>query len=207
MIPKHSLRAVTAAPYEPLSLSEAKLHLRIEDTATTEDTLIAGLIRAARGFAEHYTGRVFVQRTLEMRIEGFPGCELEIPRAPLQSIESVTYVDPTGTSTTWAAAEYDIDTDAVPGRLAPSYGNSYPATRYQMNAVTVRFIAGYAVGSPQDADGYRANIPDEIKSAMLMIIGHLYTNRESVSDAGLISAAIVPQGALWLLAPFRVELF
>lgn len=203
---QYGLTAVTVPPYEPLSLAEAKLHLRVDHSA--DDVYIAALIRAARNIAEGYTGLALVQQTWDMTLEGFCAAEIRIPRPPLQSITWIKYFDSTGTLQTWDAAEYDVDNSRQPGRIQPSYGNAYPATRYQMNAVTIRFVAGYPVGSPQDQAGYSENVPDEIKCAMKLIIGHYYEHREDVVDlAGAGGLVKMPHNSMWLLNPLRVSLF
>ena len=52
----------------------------------------------------------------------------------------------------------------------------------------------------QAMDGIVVN--DTIKSAVLLIVGHLYAHREDVV-AG-VSVAKLPNGAEWLLQPFKV---
>ena len=52
----------------------------------------------------------------------------------------------------------------------------------------------------QTMDGIVVN--DTIKSAVLLIVGHLYAHREDVV-AG-VSVAQLPNGAEWLLAPYKV---
>lgn len=56
------------------------------------------------------------------------------------------------------------------------------------------------VAHRQAMDGIVVN--DTIKSAVLLIVGHLYAHREDVV-AG-VSVAKLPNGAEWLLQPFKV---
>lgn len=197
-----ALTLVTKPTEEPVTLDEAKAHLRVESTA--EDALIQALIAAAREYAESVTGRQLVTATWDLKLDAFPadGAAIELPKAPLRSITSVTYVDTAGATQTWASGKYVVDApsgpEALPGRLAPAYGESYPATRDTLNAVTIRFEAGY---------GTAADVPQAIKQAMLLHIGHLYENRQSVVvGAGAGAAIAVPQATDWLLAPYRVTL-
>ena len=86
--------------------------------------------------------------------------------------------------------KYDIDVTSVRGRIVPAYGLSWPDTRSQNNAVTVRLRAGYTI------------VPQPIKMAMLMLIGHLYENRETTISGTIISNT--PLATDTLLNPYRV---
>ena len=49
-------------------------------------------------------------------------------RPPLQSVTTVTYVDPSGTTQTLASNRYVVDVNNEPGRMAPSVGSVWPVT-------------------------------------------------------------------------------
>lgn len=71
---------------EPVSLTEAKNHLRITDY-TSDDTLISSLIKSARIHLEKYTGLSFGTKTVTTILH-IPG-EVELPYGPLTSVTSV----------------------------------------------------------------------------------------------------------------------
>lgn len=183
---------VTPPAAEPISLATAKLHLKVEHTA--DDDLITAWIVAARRWAETFTGRQFVTATWDWNLDCFPepGCELEIPRAPLQSITSISYFDTNGDSQTWSSSLYDVDTASEPGRVAPDIDQDWPATSQKMNAATIRFVAGYG-----DAD----DVPETIKAAMQLYLGHWYEHREEVTS---VETFKVPSAAEMLLYSERV---
>jgi Phage gp6-like head-tail connector protein len=56
---------------EPVTLAEAKLHLRIDNT--DDDDLISALITTARKWAEDYCDRTFVESTYTMMLDSFYG--------------------------------------------------------------------------------------------------------------------------------------
>jgi uncharacterized phiE125 gp8 family phage protein len=188
---QYGLTLVTGPTVEPLSLADLKIQLRVESTVTDEDFLISALIESARGWAETQQHRALITQTWDMTLDGFPSCrELEIPKPPLQSITSITYTDTDGDSQTWASSNYIVDASRHPGRVALAYDKSWPSTRNIINAVTVRFIAGY--GNPND-------VPSETRSAMRLLIGHLFENRESVVlDPGMVLTE-VPLSARYLI--------
>lgn len=194
----YALSLVTAPAAEPVSRSEAKAHLRIEASVTDDDTLIDALIVAAREHVEDFTRRALVTQTWDLKLDAFP-CDayIKVPLPRLQSVTSITYVDTAGTTQTWSSSDYQVDTASEPGRIAPAYGESWPDTRAgQLNAVTVRFVAGYGAASA---------VPQKIKQAMLLIIGHWYEHRENVVISA--QAQEIPFAAEMLLWPYRVLSF
>lgn len=162
------LKLITAPASEPVTLAEAKLHLRVDSTA--DDALITSLIVAARESAEHATGRAFLPQTWELALDEFED-EILLNKSPLISITSITYVDEDGATQTLTTDDYQLDSHSEPARITPAYDTCWPTTRAQKNAVLIRFQAGYA-----DAD----SVPSQVKSWMLLRIGMLYENRESV---------------------------
>ncbi len=188
------VNVITPPDDEPFTLEEAKEHLRV--TSTHEDNLISGQIATAREEAEGYTRRSLLTQTLELTLDRFPRL-IEVPRPPLQSVTSIIYIDTAGASQTLDGSLYDVDVDSTPGRIAPSYGNSWPVTRAVMNAVRVRYVAGYGATSE--------SIPGSIRSAMLLFIGELFARREE-NIIGT-SVAPLPMGSKQLLASYRLPGF
>lgn len=167
---------LNAAPAtDPLTLAEAKAHLRV--TATDEDALITSLITAATDSAEIFTGRALVTQTWDLTLDSFP-CVIEVPKPPLVSVTSITYIDTDGATQTLATTEYTVDTKSEPGRIVPAYGKYWPSTREVPNAVTIRFVAGY---------GNAAAVPKSIKQGMLMQIEHMFDNRGTVNIGNVVN--------------------
>lgn len=172
MIPQRyrSLKRTAAPAVEPVTLSEAKAHCRVD--ASADDTLITNLITTARELVEDYIDRALVTQRLVMRLDQF-GTEIELPRPPMASSGTVTAVTITytiadGSTTTLPTTEYRVDRDAQPGRIRTLYNGSWPSHLLDANAVTVTWWAGY---------GSAADIPQRVKSAMLMTILELYEKR------------------------------
>jgi len=171
------LSIITPSTIEPLTLEEAKDHLRVD--FTKEDGKISGLIIGAREAFERDTGRQLLTATLKGFLDGFPEFDrepIEIARPPLLSVAAVNYIDTSGVSQTWAASEYEVEAFSGPfaqrGMLNPKPDETYPQTRRIANAVTVDFDAGYGAAA--------IDVPFEIKEALLAWIGLHYNNRELV---------------------------
>lgn len=195
--PRWSTSLATAPATEPLTATEAKLHLRVDHT--TDDDLITSLIVAARQHCENFTGRALITQTWDLKLDAFPslGEPIRLVKPPVSSVTSVTYVDADGATQTWTSSLYRTDlpagTWAQAGRIEPAHGESYPEIRQVSNAVTVRCVHGY---------GAAATVPDAIKAAMKLLIGHWYENRESVIVGA--TAMPVPMAVDALLVPFKV---
>jgi uncharacterized phiE125 gp8 family phage protein len=161
---------VTAPASEPVSVSTAKDHLRVD--IADDDTLIGALITAAREFCEVYTGRSFVERTYRADLAGFVD-NIWLPYAPIASITSVQYynTDSPSTLTAWDAANYQLWND----RLIRADGASFPSVgANRPDAVQITYVAGWLDDASPRADA----TPGAVKQAILMMVGDMYENRE-----------------------------
>jgi uncharacterized phiE125 gp8 family phage protein len=182
---------ITTEPtIEPITLTEAKLHLRVD--GTDDDALITSLIKAARQLCEEYQNRAYITQTITWKLDGFP-CEFTVPRPKLQSVTSIKYIDANGTQQTLVSSIYDVDIYSEPARIVLAYGQVWPLLRGDINSVEVIFKAGY--GDTAD------KVPDRIKAAIKLLIGHLYEHREDVST---LKHESVPFGVTSLLSVDRV---
>ena len=187
-----TLKLITAPAVEPITLAEAKLHLRVD--AATEDAMITDMIFAARQAAEGELNRALITQTWERVLDAFPASYLPLGMPPVVSVQSVTYIDPAGATQTLSGGAYTLDSDRDPGWLLPAYGTAWPATRYQANAVRVRFNCGYG--------GTAAAVPQAIRQWLLVRIGTLYQFREAFVTGGL--AALPNRFVDGLLDRYRV---
>lgn len=164
-----ALKLITAPSTYPVTLAEAKLHCRVD--IADDDTLITAFITAATEMAEQKTGRAIMTQTLELTLDAFPEA-FELTRVPVQSITSVKYYDTTGTQQTLSNTLYALDAaeDFGFAHISPVYAGVWPDTRDQINAVAVRYVAGYA-----DA----ASVPQSIKNWILLMVSTMYSNRET----------------------------
>lgn len=195
-------RLITAPIAEPITLEEAKAHLRVDHSE--DDALISAMISAARVYCEQFTARAFVTQTWELVLDEFPTNEILIPFPPLQSVTSIKYDDSGGVEQTLSATEYDVDTASQPGWVVP-VTSGWPTAIFEgINAVRIRFVAGYDPDTSSPIN-YAANVPAGIKAAVLLHIGQLYAIREDVIVGTVINR--VPTGGINdLLRPFRVAL-
>jgi uncharacterized phiE125 gp8 family phage protein len=214
------LEPVTEPDIEPVTLAEAKMHLRCTETA--EDDLITSLIVAAREWVERYTGRALIDQTWRLTIEQTPvvsgdsvsgytagSCigrfqwervgEIMLRKAPVLAISSFVTVDAAGAETAVAADTYQLrEAHSRWPRLVALSGATWGTENFR-----ITFRAGFAdrTGSPQqNAD----EVPARFKQAIYLIVGHLFENRESVLVG--LTAAELPMGVKWLLQSEKSEL-
>jgi uncharacterized phiE125 gp8 family phage protein len=192
------LVTVTPPASDPLSLAEAKAHLRV--TSADEDGLIAGYILAAREFVENATHLRLITQTLDYTLDdGWPcviargryRTRIELPVKPVASVTSISYVDGSGVSQTLAANQYVVRTDGTVPFIEPAYGVSWPSVRCQSAAITVRFVAGTAL----------SDVPNPLMQAMRLLVAHANEHREAVSASGTFTE--VPLGVEAFLSPYR----
>lgn len=162
---------ITDATVEPLTLAEAKAHLRETQTETHNDLLITALIKVAREAAEARLQRTLLTTTWQRTLDRFPACgghvELHMPR--VISVTQVKYVAPDGATPTLDPAAYELEPTAEPGLLLPAHGTSWPATRVRPGAVQIQYTAGY--GATAD------KIPAPIVQWIKLALTDLYENR------------------------------
>ena len=199
-----TLTLVTAPTIEPVTIAEAKAHLRLD--SDDDDAAVTMRLQAAREFAEAHTARALMSQTWDWTLDTFPACEpWALPKAPLLSVTSISYVDTDGTTQAWNSANYSVLAPSgprpEPGTVALVYGSVYPTVRAQPNAVTVRFAAGYS--SSATASTARAAVPAAVKIAIHEVLAATYKHREQTITGTII--AEVPLSAQRLLAPYVVH--
>jgi uncharacterized phiE125 gp8 family phage protein len=168
------VRVVTPPAFEPVTLAEAKLWCRVDDDDTSQDATLMLLIIAMREYAEHLTGRVFAERTLELRLDSFPSDGvIVLPYPPVQSVSSVNYVASDGTLTAAdsSPSSWQVDLYSVPPRVSALSTGTWPATQETYGAVRIQYVAGYSTHNL---------IPKTLRLWMQARISTLYEQREQL---------------------------
>lgn len=164
-----ALRLQTAASGLPVSLEDAKLHLRVD--TDDENSLISSIIAAAALDAEHEMGRALMPQKWLLSLDHFAAC-ISLKRPPVSAIDSVKYLSSAGgAAITVSPADYQLlNGSDYAADLIPAFGRSWPSTAAQPESVQILFTAGYA-----DA----ASIPANIGAWIKLRIGALYEHREA----------------------------
>lgn len=168
----------TASPLaEPITLSEALVHLKEVADGGSNDAYITSLITTARASCEKRTGLVLISTAQLLTLNDWPCVTrtnplgiIDLKTGPLIAVQSVQYLDTAGTLQTLAVDQYKVYTHLPTGMIGPAYGVSWPSVQDDvMDAVRVAFTAGY--GSTA------ASVPTPLKQWMLCAIQHMHDER------------------------------
>lgn len=161
-----------------VSLSLAKQHLEYD--GTDRDGLISQYLNAAAAWVENYTGKKLAAGAVVQTVDSF-GLFVTLERGPFVSLTGIAYTDTNGAAQTVTGARVRN------GRIyAPVAGWPYIA---DYTAITVTYQAGYLTA------------PADLDSAQLLMIGHMFANREAVV-VGTISQEL-PLAVEALCRPYR----
>lgn len=192
-----TIKQTTEPTYQPVTLAEARNHLRLvaTDGSHPDDSTVETYIKAATSYAESRTNKVYAQRTFTLKRDKFAET-MELPVYPVLSVDSITYVDSDGATQTMAASNYQVITDRIPAIV---HLEDVPTVDEDtLNAVTITVTAGVeSSNSPADAD----KVPDAVKQAVKLMIGHFYENREAVTETNVHHVPMATDALLW---PHRV---
>ena len=190
-----ALDVTTAPTFEPVTLPEAKETLGVRHGR--HDSLITGLIVAARRFVETALRQTLPTTTWTLYLDAWPGKRLFggspidklailLPNPPAVSVTSVKSIDTDGTQQTIASSVYTLDVKSWPARLALAWEQSWPTVRAIVNTIEIEYIAGRAA----------ADIPDTLQAGIRMVVQHLYDHPEIAVERAL---SLVPMGAMAMI--------
>jgi len=189
----------------PVSVDEAKSHLRIEadDLTAADAALLHHYIHAATNYVEEYLRRRLITQTWKFYLDAFPANdgEIVVPISPLLDVEVNNFIffDVAGNATTVDNELYVVDAPSGPnpprGRIVLDYGKQWPTTaREHQNAIEIVVDVGYGATI--------AAVPEAIRIAILQLAGNMYANRETVVTGTI--ATKMPMSAEFLLSPYRL---
>lgn len=189
---------------EPITLDEAKTHLRV--THTNDDTFISALIAAARAVFEEQTGRQCIDAVWEYALDWAPYQRfIELPKPPMGPTVTVVYDDANGDQQTFDADSYVvfpsyvvsagspaddpvIDPYCPCGRIELATGAAWPTMRTMARSLRIRRTCGYGATS--------ADVPELVKATIKLILTQLYVHRGD-------EATDMPVGIDMLLRAFK----
>jgi uncharacterized phiE125 gp8 family phage protein len=188
-----ALTLVTGPAKEPLTLQQAKDHLRLD--TDDDDLLVLDLIKAARTWVEGQTKRAIITQTWDYNIDydwpfKFGTPRITLPLNPVASVTSITYTSSSAPSprSTLATTQYSVAARTHGSFIVPAYDVDWPTVRHEPDAITVRFVAG------------EATCPKPLERAIALLVTHMYENREVVDKGERLD---IPYTIESMIAPYR----
>lgn len=162
-----ALKLVVPPESEPLSLAEAKEHVKPDETAS-ENSRLQRAIAGVRELAEQHTKRSLITQSWRKTLDEFPQA-IQLDRPPVQSVTHIKYYDEDGVQQTLSPSLYYLDAESEPCWVVPAAGTSWPGTDVRANAVEVEYVTGYGDAA--------ADVPSAIKLWMLALISAVFDGR------------------------------
>lgn len=176
---------------EPVTVAEAKAHLRIDHSA--EDVLLASLILTSRLHIESALGLALVTQSWRLLLDRWPRKGVvKVPLRPLQSVNEIRVLAADGTPLTVATADYDVDTASEVPRIVRAAA-AWPEPGRAAHGIEIDLVAGFGPNA--------AAVPQPIRQALLMLAAHWYEHRDPIEIGS--EATVIPHGISELLAPWR----
>lgn len=183
---------ISAPAIEPVSIAEAKAHLRID--GNDENDLIGAMLVAARVHIEQLARRVLVEQGWRVYLDQWPRKRIvTLSPAPLISVDQVTVYDGDGEPVTVDPEDYEVDAVACPGRLI-LLSPAHSAVGRAANGIEIDVTAGYG---PSGID-----VPAPLRQAIMMLAANIYEHRGPAGHD--LGGHVAPPGVHALIAPYRI---
>ena len=177
---------------EPVSLAEVKEHLRVD--GPDEEPLIAALTTTARLTIEHLAGLALMTQRWAVLLDAWPdGRVVELPVAPVASVDAVRVYDEADQPSVVDPADYFADLTSRPARVVRRSSQTWPSPGRVANGIEIELTAGFGAG-PGD-------VPETLRWAVLMLVGHWFENRAAVEAD--VQLRHVPLAVQAVLSPYR----
>jgi len=186
-------QVITPASTYPVSLTEAKSHLKVDTTA--DDTYITSIIKAATQLSEEYTNRFFIDTIIDQTCSDFAQLQT-LFKSKVSAVAHVKYYDSDNSLQTLSATIYDTQLQYEPSQIQLADDKSFPEITKRNDAVVARYTVGYGSAA--------SDVPEIIKQAILLTIGNFYQNRNSVVIGRI--ATELPMNVKWLLDTYKVQI-
>ena len=116
-------QVITPASTYPVSLTEAKSHLKVDTTA--DDTYITSIIKAATQLSEEYTNRFFIDTVIDQTCSDFAQLQT-LFKSKVSAVAHVKYYDNDNSLQTLSATIYDTQLQYEPSQIQLAENQSFP---------------------------------------------------------------------------------
>jgi uncharacterized phiE125 gp8 family phage protein len=179
---------VTPPAAEPVSLGDAKAHLRIAHS--DDDALVGTLIATARRIVEARSGLALMAQTWTCFRDAWPeDGVLTIPLAPLIAVDELAVYGEDDAKAVIDPAHYFADLASRPPRILLRGSRVWQPPGRALNGIAVTVAAGFGAAA--------AAVPEPLRHAVLVLVAHWYEHR------GNAAPPPVPLTVEALIRPYR----
>lgn len=181
--------ALTPPALEPVSLSDARVFLRLDQTE--EDGLLGTLITAARLMIEAASGRMLIDQSWRIVLDRWPdGGEIRLPLSPVSSVVAARVYNALGQAQTVPGSALQLDEVADPPVIR--IVGPIPEIGRMRAAIEIDVFVGYGPAA--------SDVPALLRQAVLQLAARWFEQRGDVAGR---DAAALPAEIMVLVAPFR----
>lgn len=162
-------------------VGEAKGNSSVAASVTGHDGKFHDWLIGATRIIEERTNRQVFTATRRFTLDRFPRRGIYLPRAPLQSVVSLKYIDTDGVQQTWDSSNYIVSTGREPGRICPAYGKAWPTPRQQADAIEIDYTCGFG------------SLPGDYQSCLMMMVDDWFNHRSGEGEISPWVASMLEQ--------------
>lgn len=166
-----ALELLEAPATTPVTLTEVKDQLRVEHT--DDDTLINRLISVAVAYTDVQgaLGHAMISQKWGQWVDSTPPASVKLILGPVIQVNAIKYYDTNGDLQTDTLTNYEVLGTSFATTVGPKEGFAWPVTQDRSDAIRIEYTIGYGETT--------ADIPQTLRHALMMLIGHWYDNRET----------------------------
>ena len=179
----HSLEIVDAPLITPITIEEVKAQLRVEHD--DDDTILTRLIDVAVTYTDvrGALGQAMITQKWAQWINANPPQNVSLILGPVQDVTAIKYYDTDGVLQTDDINNYQVFGTDFATVISPKDSFTWPVSQQRSDAIKIEYEIGYG--------DEITSVPQTIRHALMLLIGHWYDNRE---QTGVDELSNIPFG-------------
>lgn len=167
----HALELLDPPATTPITLAEVKAQLRVEHT--DDDALLTRLINVAVAYTDvrGALGQAMITQKWGQWVDSTPPQAVSLILGPVTGVTAIKYYDLDGALQTDTLSNYQVIGTEFATTVGPKTGFSWPVAQDRSDAIRIEYEIGYGAAT--------TDVPETIRHALMLLIGHWYDNREN----------------------------